>query len=246
MLRDLLGKRLEYAQWRHDGREFLSAEQNARVVRDAEQYYKMMYYGSEESWNLRDGHMFDTLARLLSEETDRTGKAKAVVWAHNSHVGDARFTSMGKQRGEYNIGQLCREAFGEKNVALMGCGTYTGTVAAAHEWDEDAQVMKVNPARPDSYEYLAHETGLERFLLDTREGRVDVDLRNELMKPRLERFIGVIYRPKTERMSHYSTAILPKQFDAYVWFEETKAVEPLEKHEPPTAQGAEETYPFGL
>jgi erythromycin esterase-like protein len=196
-----------------------------------------MYYGGAESWNLRDTHMFETLRHLL----DAKGPdAKAIVWAHNSHIGDARSTDMGAIRNELNIGQLCREAFASE-AALVGFGTHTGTVAAAHDWDGDMQVMRVNPSRPDSYERLCHEAGKNRFLLDLSPAQHE-PLRRRLSEPRLERFIGVIYRPDTELWSHYSQAILPEQFDAYVWFDETQAVTPLG---PEHHRGVPETYPFG-
>jgi erythromycin esterase-like protein len=198
----------------------------------------VMYYGSAESWNLRDQHMFDTLEHLLDAKGPRS---KAVVWAHNSHIGNAAFTEMGLVRGELNIGQLAREKFG-KDAALIGFGTHTGTVAAASDWDEPVQVMRVNPSRSDSYERLAHDADVPRFLIDLREGRHDA-LRDELTQSRLERFIGVIYRPDTERWSHYSECSLPRQFDGYVWFDETRAVTPLPTQERP---GEEDTYPFGL
>lgn len=246
MLRDILEKRLEYSQADvRDGEEYLSGEQNAYLVKDAERYYKAMYYSSASSWTLRDTHMFDTLQRLLNH---KPSKDKAIVWAHNSHVGDARYTSMGIRRNEVNIGQLCREKLGRDNVAIIGCGTHTGTVAAAHEWDDDMEVMKVKPSRGDSWEILAHDTGIPSFALDLRRDRIDSRFRTALAAEtnRLERFIGVIYRPDTERMSHYSQAYLHNQFDAYVWFDQTKAVRPLERIQPATPLGREETYPFGL
>lgn len=235
-LTDLLGKQLEYAV--RDGESFLDATANARLVKNAEAYYRAMYYGAAESWNLRDTHMFETLCALLDA---KGANAKAVVWAHNSHIGDASMTEMGAVREELNIGQLCRERFG-KEAALIGFGTHTGTVACASDWDAPMEVKRVNPSRPDSYERLAHDGGVRRCLLDLREG-VHEPLRERLMDPKLERFIGVIYRPEAERWSHYSACLLPEQFDAYVWFDETTAVTPL-----PTRmrEGAEETYPFGL
>ena len=234
MLRDLFARRLDYAA--ADGEEFLDAAQNARLIASAESYYRVMYYGSAESWNLRDTHMFDTLELLLAAKN-----AKAVVWAHNSHIGDARFTEMGQVRGELNIGQLCREQYGAE-ARLVGFGTHGGTVAAATDWDGPMEVKRINPSRPDSYERLCHDSGAGRFLLDLHEN-ANAALGDRLAEPRLERFIGVIYRPETERWSHYSTAILPRQFDGWVWFDETNAVTPL-----PAVQrdGAEETYPFGL
>ncbi|MFI4934968.1 MAG: erythromycin esterase family protein [Caulobacterales bacterium] len=235
-LRELLAKRLDYAAG--DGERFLDAAQNARLVADAERYYRAMYLAGEESWNLRDRHMFETLVNILAS---RGPKAKAVVWAHNSHIGDARFTDMGEERGELNIGQLCRERFGD-DAALIGFGTDRGTVAAASDWDGPMEIKAVRPARPDSYEALFHEAGLERFLIDLDRER-QADLRAVLSRPRLERYIGVIYRPETERWSHYSHARLCDQYDAFVWFDETHAITPL-----PTsvAAGEDETYPFGL
>jgi protein-L-isoaspartate(D-aspartate) O-methyltransferase len=239
--RDLLARELEYA--REDGASFLDAAQNARLIASAERYYRVMYYGGAESWNLRDTHMFETLQHLL----DAGGpQARAVVWAHNSHIGDARHTEMGYARDELNIGQLCREKFATQ-CALIGFGTHTGTVAAASNWDADVEIMQVRPSRQDSYERLCHDAGgerfaLERFLLDLRD---DTPLRRTLLEARLERFIGVIYRPDTELMSHYASASLPQQFDAYVWFDETRAVTPL-GHEHLPAGAVPDTYPFGV
>lgn len=236
ILRDMVRKALEYAA--HDGERFFDATQNARLVADAERYYRMMYYGSHESWNLRDRHMFETLEHILAA---RGPASKAVVWAHNSHVGDARFTDMGAERDELNIGQLCRERFG-RQAALIGFGTHSGSVMAASNWDEPAKVMAVRPSRPGSYEALCHETGLARFLVDLRPGAHE-PLRRDLREPRLERYIGVIYRPETELMSHYARSSLPDQYDGFVWFDETRAVTPL----PTRIRGEEdETYPFGL
>jgi len=233
--RELLRKQLDYAGG--DGDAFLDAAQNARLIASAERYYRIMYYGGAESWNLRDTHMFETLRNLLEA---RGPDAKAVVWAHNSHIGDARHTDMGLMRDELNIGQLCREEWG-KQVALVGLGTHTGTVAAATDWDGDMEVKRVNPSRRDSYERLFHDSGQGRFLLDLSPGRHEA-LRRALTESRLERFIGVIYRPDTELWSHYSQAVLPEQFDAYLWFDETKAVTPLG---PEHHRGMPETYPFG-
>jgi erythromycin esterase-like protein len=172
--------------------------------------------------------------------------SKAIVWAHNSHIGNAAFTDMGQNRDEINIGQLTKEKFGH-SARLIGFGTHTGTVAAADDWDEPMQVKRVRPSLPESYERMAHDSEVPSFLLDLREGERDERLARELMEPRLERFIGVIYRPETERWSHYSHAILPRQFDAYVWFDETQAVTPLPAElRPGEAPSVEETYPFGL
>ena len=235
--RDLLASRLEYTAG--DGESFLDAAQNARLVASAERYYRIMYYGGAESWNLRDTHMFETLEHLLEA---RGPRSKAVVWAHNSHIGDARYTEMGLVREELNIGQLCRERFGD-DAALIGFGTHAGTVAAATDWDGDMEVKRVRPSHRDSYERLCHECGVSRFLLDLGEN-LDEAVRRRLLEPRLERFIGVIYRPETELMSHYADASLPQQFDTFVWFDETSAVTPLgPQHAKP---GIPDTYPFGL
>ncbi|TIX41458.1 MAG: erythromycin esterase family protein, partial [Mesorhizobium sp.] len=216
--RDLLAKQLEYAQ--SDGADFLDTSQNARLIAAAERYYRIMYYGGAESWNLRDTHMFDTLEHLL----DAGGpNSKAIVWAHNSHIGDARHTEMGVIRDELNIGQLCRERFGDE-AALIGMGTHSGTLAAASDWDGEMEVKQVRASHADSYERLCHDSRLPRFLLDL--GR-DTTLRERLLERRLERFIGVIYRPETELRSHYADASLPQQFDAFLWFDKTEAVTPL-------------------
>ncbi|MGB5416429.1 MAG: protein-L-isoaspartate(D-aspartate) O-methyltransferase [Polyangiales bacterium] len=221
VLRDLLGRRLDYA--RADGDRFFDATSNAHLVAAAEEYYRVMYYGGPASWNLRDQHMFDTLERLLEF---RGSDGKAVVWAHNSHVGDARATEMGAARGEHNIGQLCRQRFGDA-VFSIGFGTHTGTVAAATDWDGPMEIKKVRPSHPSSYERLCHDSGVPAFLLALRYPSRDA-VREELASPRLERAIGVIYRPETELQSHYFQAALPWQFDAYVWFDETRAVDPLD------------------
>jgi protein-L-isoaspartate(D-aspartate) O-methyltransferase len=233
--RALLQKQLEYAQ--QDSDSFLDAAQNARLVAAAERYYRIMYYGGAESWNLRDTHMFETLENVLEA---RGPRAKAVVWAHNSHIGDARYTEMGTVRAELNVGQLCRERFGDE-AALIGFGTNTGTVAAADDWDGDMKVKRVRPSHRDSYERLCHDCGVQRFLLDPT---ADEALRKGLIEPRLERFIGVIYLPETELQSHYAQASLSRQFDAFVWFDETEAVTALgPQHARP---GAPDTYPFAL
>jgi len=235
--RELLQRRMQYAHG--DGESFLDAAQNARLIAAAERYYRIMYYGGAESWNLRDTHMFETLEHLLEAHGPRS---KAVVWAHNSHIGDARFTEMGTLREDLNIGQLCRERFGDE-AALIGFGTHTGTVAAASEWGGDMEIKRVRPSHRDSYERLCHDSGIARFLVDLRPKRHD-GLRQRLLQPRLERFIGVIYRPDTELLSHYADASLPQQFDALKWFDESSAVTPLgPEHARP---GLPDTYPFGL
>jgi protein-L-isoaspartate(D-aspartate) O-methyltransferase len=234
-LADLLHKRLEYAQ--RGDEAFFDAAQNARLVAEAESYYRLLYYGAKESWNRRDRHMFTSLGHLL----DFHGPdAKAVVWAHNSHVGDATATEMAA-RGEWNIGQLCRQHWGEA-AYLIGFGTDHGTVAAAAHWDGPMQVMHVRPALAGSYERLMLETQKPSFLLPLRHPNRD-ELCPALRASRLQRAIGVVYRPETERASHWFHATLPRQFDEYIWFARTSAVHPLATRE--TAE-APDTFPFGV
>jgi erythromycin esterase-like protein len=232
MCRELLERQ------RADGHDddLLDASANARLIASAEEYYRVMYYGDADSWNLRDTHMADTLEQLLRA---RGPESKAVVWAHNSHIGDARATDMSWSRGELNLGQLCRERY-DGQAALIGFGTHTGTVAAATDWGEEMEVKRVNPSRPDSVERLFHEAGVSPALVQFEQ---HPDLAASLVEPRLERFIGVIYRPETERWSHYAEARLSAQFDGWVWFDETRAVTPLEG---PVLPGGPETFPSGL
>ena len=217
------------------------AEQNARVVVGAEEYYRAMFGSPAETWNLRDRHMADTLERLDGHLGRHDGAPpKIVVWEHNSHIGDARMTEM-TRRGELNLGQLSRERR-PQDTFLVGFTTYAGTVTAASAWDAPAERKLVRPALPDSHEALLHSLGEPRFLLDLSSPAAA----NELLQPRLERAIGVIYRPETERQSHYFMARLAAQFDALIHIDETRAVEPLERTagweigEPP------ETYPSAL
>ncbi|MEQ8859687.1 MAG: protein-L-isoaspartate(D-aspartate) O-methyltransferase [Pseudomonadales bacterium] len=234
VLTELLKQRWALAE--HDSEAFLDAAQNAQIVASAENYYRIMYYGSRASWNLRDSHMFDTLRQLMAF---RGEGCRAVVWAHNSHIGDARATEMSR-RGEHNIGQLCAQAF-PKTSFRIGFGTDHGTVAAASDWDGEMAVMQVRPAHRQSVEYQFHRTGAAGLILPF--GAAEERLREELARPRLERAIGVIYRPETEMASHYFEAELSRQFDAYVWLDETRAVTPLH---PRVLAGVPETYPFGI
>jgi erythromycin esterase-like protein len=200
------------------------AVQNARVVAGAEAYYRAMYEGSAESWNVRDTHMFETLKAVFEA---RGPNSKAVVWAHNSHIGDAAATQMGKQ-GEINIGHLCRREYGDSAV-LLGFGTDHGTVTAATDWGGPAETKTVLPSIPESWGAQMREVKSDRFFLDLRNAE---DRVKKLLRPeRLERFIGVIYRPETERFSHYASASLAAHFDAYIWIETTKAVEQLSEAE---------------
>ena len=234
MLKELLERRLVQAG--ENGEALLDAQQNARLVANAERYYRAMYEASSVSWNLRDQHMFDTLEAILAH---RGPGARAVVWEHNSHVGDATATDMGA-RGEHNVGSLCRARFGD-DAYLVGFGTDRGTVVAASGWEQPMEIMRVRPAREDSYEGLFHASGLAAGLVHLREPR-RASVREELLVPRLVRAIGVVYRPDTERASHYFQAVLPQQFDEYVFFDETRALRPLPM---PQAPGVTDAGPFG-
>ena len=217
--------------------EFFSAEQNARLVANAERYYRAMFHGRANSWNLRDEHMFETLNQLIRHRD--SGKAKVVVWAHNSHLGDARATAM-SARGELNVGQLVRERFGGESFGI-GFTTNSGTVTAASDWGEVAERKRVRAALKGSYEELFHAVGLASFWMDLRaRNEATALLRDE----RLERAIGVIYRPETERFSHYFEARLADQFDAIIHLDETRALEPLERTSEWDMGELPETYPF--
>jgi erythromycin esterase-like protein len=220
--------------------EYFYAEQNARLVKNAEEYYRSMFRGRVSSWNLRDRHMAESLHALSAhlESSGQTGQV--VVWAHNSHLGDARATEMGEQ-GEWNVGQLVREKYGEA-AFLLGFTTYAGSVTAATNWDEPPQLKRVRPGMENSYEQFFHETGLPRFYLNLKDGEANKILR----QPRLERAIGVIYRPESERVSHYFNARLAVQFDAVIHFDETRAVEPLDKVASWEHDDAPETFPTGI
>ena len=235
VLIDLFKKRQSLSA--KDGERYFNALQNARLVAGAERYYRIMYYGSRASWNLRDSHMFETLLQLLEHHGT---SAKAVIWAHNSHVGNALATEM-SSRGEYNLGQLCKEHFG-KDAFLIGFGTNDGTVAAARDWDGPMEIMNIRPAHPQSYEHLFHLTNLPGLILPVHRD-AQSGFKEMLSGPRLERAIGVIYRPDSELASHYFEASLPAQFDAYVWVDRTNAITPLATVE---MKGLPDTYPFGV
>jgi protein-L-isoaspartate(D-aspartate) O-methyltransferase len=235
MLVDLLKKRQEYAPF--DGERIFNVEQNAALIASAEQYYRVMYYGSRASWNLRDLHMFSTLKRVLEH---RGSDSKAVVWAHNSHIGDASATEM-SARGEFNIGQLCREAFAKRSYHI-GFGTNDGTVAAASDWGGPMEIKQVRPAHAQSVERLFHLSEAQALYLPLRTA-CDDELKVGLSTPRLERAIGVIYRPESELASHYFEAVLPEQFDEYIWIDRTSAVTPIDTE---SLEGVPDTYPFGI
>ncbi len=222
--------------------ELFFAQQNARVVADAEEYYREMYRARVSSWNLRDMHMAETLNALIEHQKGNGRSQKIVVWEHNSHVGDARSTGMSRH-GELNVGQLVRQRVGADNSLLVGFTTFMGTVTAASDWDGIAERKRVRSALPGSVEDLFHEVGHPRFLLRTRH---DESLADALRFPRLHRAIGVIYRPDTELVSHYVETHIADQFDVVIHIDHTKAVEPLERTstwehgEPP------DLYPSGL
>jgi len=242
-LTDLRAKEAEYlaANGSSSADEFFFAAQNARLVKNAEQYYRKMFRSDVSSWNQRDEHMMETLVELIAHLQSRHGSAKVVVWAHNSHPGDARATAMG-QRGKLNLGQLARQAFSSQ-CKLIGFTTYTGTVTAASGWHLPAERKQVRPGIDGSYEQLFHQVGIPNFWLDLTRSNPAVDA---LREPRLERAIGVVYLPESERQSHYVQADLPSQFDAVLHFDLTRAVEPLERTAEWSKDEAPETYPVGL
>jgi len=242
---ELIDLRQQFATYmRQDGNvamnEFFYAEQNARLVKNAEEYYRSMFQSRISSWNLRDRHMAETLDALIKHLDRQDQHSKIVLWAHNSHLGDARATQMG-QGGELNVGQLVRERYNEEAV-LVGFTTHHGTVTAASGWDSGAERKHVRPALPESYESLLHETGLPAFMLPLRNSKAS----NYLREPRLERAIGVVYLPETERSSHYFSASLPEQFDVVLHFDETRAVEPLERSVLWKEGEVPETFPFAV
>jgi erythromycin esterase-like protein len=233
---ELLNMRVEIARQNgqiDEDRHFF-AEQNARLVANAERYYRAMFRGGIESWNLRDRHMAETLDALVGHLERRHGPTKVVVWAHNSHLGDARATELG-QAGELNLGQLVRERYGRETF-LTGFSTYTGTVTAASDWGGPAERKRVRPALDGSWEEIFHRMSVPDLMLGT----------GGLEGNRLERAIGVVYRPETERLSHYFHARMANQFDAVLHIDETNALEPLERTSEWEAGELPETYPFGV
>jgi erythromycin esterase-like protein len=240
---ELRRRATDYAS--RDGRvaqdEFFFAEQNARLVKNAEEYYRTMFRGRVESWNLRDRHMADTLDALVAHLNTQGQRAKVAVWEHNSHLGDARATYMADY-GELNVGQLVRQRYG-REALLVGLTTYTGTVTAASDWDKPAERKRVRPGLNGSYEAMFHDVGMKAFMLTLRDG---APAATALRGPHLERAIGVIYRPQTERVSHYFEARLPEQFDVVIHFDETRALEPLERNQLWDTGEPPETFPFGV
>lgn len=230
---------------RRDGRmavdDLFYAEQNAIVAKNAEKYYRAMYRGRPNTWNLRDTHMVDTLDHLIAHLLRQGERPKAVIWAHNSHLGDARATQMSR-RDELNVGQLVRERHGGEAV-LVGFTTNSGTVTAASGWGGVTERKAVRPGMEGSVERTFHEASMGDFVL-----RFDAypDLVNAFSRDMLERAIGVIYLPQTERYSHYFFANLPRQFDAVIHFDETHALEPLDRTSEWDAGELPETYPSGF
>jgi erythromycin esterase-like protein len=233
-------ERYSHRDGRQAADDFFFAEQNARLVQNAEEYYRGMFRGRVLSWNLRDRHMVEILEALLGHLSTARKPARIVVWAHNSHLGDARSTEMGLQ-GEWNVGQLARERHGSL-VYSLGFSTYEGTVTAASEWHGPTQRKVVRPALEESYEAWFHRTDLPRFFLPLGQD----DAVSSLNDPRLERAIGVIYLPESERSSHYFHASLPAQFDGLIHIDHSRAVEPLEKGAIWTRGEVPETYPTGV
>ncbi|WP_255762675.1 erythromycin esterase family protein [Halomonas alkalisoli] len=225
LLADLFEKSTGYL--REDGRrsrdEQFFAEQNARVVVSAEHYYRAMFGSRVDTWNLRDEHMTDTIVELREHLRRQGGQGKLVVWAHNSHLGDAAFTDMGWHRGQHNVGQLVRHRFGADQALLVGFTTHTGFVSAAHDWDGPVEHRRVRPSMEGSIERLFHDSGAGDFYLPLGERAAP------LKEPLWERAIGVIYRPESERISHYFKASVAQQFDAVFHVDETQAVEPFDK-----------------
>jgi len=232
--------------------QYFFAEQNARLVLNAERYYRSMFAGRVSSWNLRDEHMAESVDALVNhlDKTNGVGQTKVVLWAHNSHLGDARATDMGAA-GELNVGQLMRQRHGRQCVNI-GFTTHAGTVSAASNWDAPVERKTVRPSLPRSYERLMHDAQMPAFFLNLRAPEIHDALREE----RLERAIGVIYLPQSERLSHYFSASLSEQFDSVIHFDVTGALEPLERTpawerggEPLDAAAAREvpeTYPTGV
>jgi len=229
--------RAQAPAYSQDGREaHFAAEQNALVLKNAEAYYRTMVLSNAESWNVRDQHMAETLSRLL--DFHGVG-AKAIVWEHNTHIGDARFTDMADD-GMVNIGQLARERYGEDQVVLIGFGSHRGSVIAADEWEAPMERMKVPEARPGSWEDLLHQAGADnKWLL------FDSAMSEEWLQKRGHRAIGVVYHPGYERFGNYVPTVLSRRYDAFLYLDATQALWPLHLSES-EVQEVPETYPFGV
>jgi len=234
LLQDLRRNEPRYSA---DGREaFFNAEQNALVVKNAEAYYRAMVRGGPESWNIRDQHMTETLERLMRHHGP---EAKAIVWEHNTHIGDARATDMADD-GMSNVGQLVRERHSDEGVVLVGFGSHHGTVIAGREWEAPMEVMAVPPARSGSWEDVLHQAGADDKLL-LLEGLWDI---SDALEERGHRAIGVVYHPERERLGNYVPTVLPRRYDAFCYIDETHALHPL--HLRPALEKMPETYPWGV
>ncbi len=220
-----------------DGASLFDAEQNALVAKNAELYYRTMVRGGAESWNVRDRHMVETLERLMRRHGP---SARAVVWEHNTHIGDARFTDMA-EAGMVNVGQLVRERHEAEGVAIVGFGGYRGSVIAGDSWGAPMRRVDVPPAREGSWEALLHESAGRDSLLLLDGETADAGL----LEPRGHRAIGVVYQPRFEAYGNYVPTVLPRRYDAFLYFEETEALRPLHLH---VRDGHEvpETYPSGV
>ncbi|BDP41905.1 hypothetical protein DAETH_18740 [Deinococcus aetherius] len=241
-LLELQRREAELAQGPLGGDEHFFAEQNARLAKNAENYYRAMFRGRDESWNIRDRHMAETLEALVEHGEGQSRPQKIVVWAHNSHLGDARASEMGWRRGELNLGQLTRERWPEETY-IVGLSTHHGTVTASDDWDEPARTKRVRPGLQGSLEDLCHEVGEPGFWLDLRGQNAATDA---LREERLQRFIGVIYRPETERWSHYVHTRPAEMYDALLHFDETSTVVPLDPDTGDAQDEVPDTYPAGL
>lgn len=235
LLREL---RRKVAEHRTDGQEaYFEAEQNALVLKNAESYYRAMVHGGPESWNIRDRHMTETLERLMRHHGP---EAKAIVWEHNTHVGDARYTDMAKD-DMVNIGQLIREGHEREDVVLVGFGSHHGSVLAGRQWDAPMEIMRLPPARAGSWEDILHQAGDDdKLLLMPRTG-----LAGSMLERRGHRAVGVVYHPEYERLGNYVPTVLPRRYDAFLYLEETHALHSL-PITPRTAQEVPETYPSGV
>jgi len=236
LLQELRRKAPQYQGSDRD--EYFNAEQNALVLQNAEAYYRAMIHGGAETWNIRDRHMTETLDRLMGHHGPT---AKGIVWEHNTHIGDARFTDMA-QSGEVNVGQLVRERHGDEGVVLVGFGSYQGDVIAARQWEAPMRRMPVPPARDGSWEAVLHEIAPRDQLLML----AGADQTRELLQPRGHRAIGVVYHPEYEHLGNYVPSVLPRRYDAFLFVDKTEALHPLHDVQAEEDGEVPETYPSGV
>jgi erythromycin esterase-like protein len=234
---DLLSEvRRKMPLYNTDPEAVFNAEQNAMVTADAEKYYRTMVRGNALSWNVRDQHMYDTLDRLLKFH----GKgAKAIVWEHNTHIGDARATDM-REEEMFNIGELARKGYGDKDTFLIGFGSFSGEVVAARKWSGEMQRMPLPAAEKNSWEDILHKTGIDNMLLLSD----DLAGISPFRSPVKHRAVGVVYHPELERMGNYVPSVIPERYDAFMYIDKTKGVHPL--HIKPDGGQMPETYPWGV